>query len=355
MRSRNIRRCWAGVLAVAALAGMANGAAADDLLFPNSDFEQGDLTNWETEGEAFQYQPTLGDNVRVRRKTKAALLRGRYWAGTYERYQGKPGQKAGSAQMDQVQGGLHSKSFVIRRPYIRFLIGGAWSPDVAVQLIVNGGIVRTATGAHGEVMREVFWDVSEWEGQQGLLYIFDRSAGNWGHINVDDFRFAGEVPDRLLFPNSDFELGDLGNWTAEGEAFSGQPLKNQTPEARGDTIPTGPSGKFWLRSVAAKDGGEAAPEKDTAQGVLRSVPFTVKGKVIACRAAGGKGKGLRVEIHVEGAPVEWIRGINEERMRNIAWDVSAYRGKMAEIVVTDEDPEAGAYLSVDDFHYGRIE
>ena len=31
-------------------------------LFENADFEKGDLTNWRASGDAFKYQPTLGDN-----------------------------------------------------------------------------------------------------------------------------------------------------------------------------------------------------------------------------------------------------------------------------------------------------
>ncbi len=42
----------------------------DSLLFPNSDFEQGDLRNWTASGNAFQYQPTMGDNPTARLRMK---------------------------------------------------------------------------------------------------------------------------------------------------------------------------------------------------------------------------------------------------------------------------------------------
>jgi len=355
MHLNGVERWLLGILVVAASAAMANGQTTEDLLFPNSDFEQGDLTNWKADGQAFKDQPTLGDNVKVRRKTKSALLRGKYWVGTFERYQGKPGQKPGDAQGDKMQGGLLSKGFTISRPHISFLIGGCCSEAGGVQLIVNGEIVRMATGAYGEAMREVIWDVSKWQGKQGILHVFDHTAGVWGHLNVDDFRYVDKVPDRLLFPNSDFELGDLGNWTAEGEAFTGQPEKNEASEEPGNISPAQPIGKFWLRSVAVKDGEETKAEEDTAQGVLRSIPFTVKGSLIACRVMGGKGKGLRIEIHAGGKAVEWIRGIGEHNMRSLTWNVSAYRGKLVEIVLIDEEPEAGAYLGVDAFYYGRLD
>ena len=39
-----------------------------DLLFENSDFENGDLTNWTAAGTAFEFQPTKGDNPTARKR-----------------------------------------------------------------------------------------------------------------------------------------------------------------------------------------------------------------------------------------------------------------------------------------------
>ena len=57
--------------------------ADSSLLFANSDFEMGDLTNWTADGNAFDFQPTTGDNPTARgRKTQPSHHQGKFWIGT---------------------------------------------------------------------------------------------------------------------------------------------------------------------------------------------------------------------------------------------------------------------------------
>lgn len=335
-------------------------AVDDDLLFPNSDFEQGDLTNWRTEGEAFQFQPTRGDNVRSRRREWTALPQGRYWIGTYERYQGSKGQKPGAVQKDTPQGGLVSTDFVIREPYIGFLLGGGDSPDLAVQLIVDGKVVYSASPVKSEAMQHVRWDVSAYRDQKAVLYVLDRSSAAWGHINVDDFRFYRERVDDLLFPNSDFELGDLGNWTAEGEAFLHQPTKGDNIAVRRPGKATAaPIGMYWIGSSenyqGKPDQTPGSHQGDAPQGILRSIPFTIRGSTILCRVGGGADAGLKVQLLVNGRPVKWARGTRRERMRPVVWVVNDYLGQTAEIEIQDRSSARWGHVNVDDFRYGRLD
>ncbi len=43
----------------------------------NNDFETGDLTDWEADGEAFDFQPTWGDNPTARNRGQPSDSRGR--------------------------------------------------------------------------------------------------------------------------------------------------------------------------------------------------------------------------------------------------------------------------------------
>lgn len=164
-----------------------HAAHADELLFPNSDFETGTLAGWTAEGAAFQVQPTKGDNPAARNR-ESSNLQGEWWIGGYEKYTGevgRPGEIAG----DQLTGTLTSQAFTIRRPYITFRIGAGNLPgEVGVRLLVDDQPIELATGVDSETMIVVSADVRPYVGKQARLQVFDHASGGWGHINVDDFR-----------------------------------------------------------------------------------------------------------------------------------------------------------------------
>lgn len=347
---------WVVLLALNAAVVAESGQG--DLLFPNSDFEIGDLTNWRMEGEAFQHQPTLGDNALVRVPGNGAQPQGQYWAGTYERYQGKENQKPGDSQGNKPQGGLLSTGFVIEKPYIGFLMSGGSTEETAVQLIVNGLVTHTATGANHPLMHRVFWDVSGYQGEKAMIYLIDRSSAAWGCVNADDFRYYERPQDLLLFPNSDFELGDLTNWTAEGEAFAHQPTKGDNVAARmGGAARANHEGHYWVGTYehfqGKADETPGTTQGDAPKGVLRSIPFTLQGKTIMFRIGGGTDENLSVRLLVEGNAVRTARGDRNEEMQYVVWDVSRYESRSVEIEVVDNSSKAWGHINVDEFRYVR--
>ena len=166
-------------------------ASAKGLLFHNSDFETGDLTNWTPSGDAFDFQPTKGDNPTARRRGQPSMHQGDYWIGTYEKYQGTAGQKPGQTQGDRPTGTLTSASFEISGDHISFLIGGGRRLNaVYVALLVDRKEVLKSTGNNNESMQRVTWDVSSYKGNLASIVICDQHNGGWGHINADDFRYG---------------------------------------------------------------------------------------------------------------------------------------------------------------------
>src|SRR5690606_35494728 len=92
---------------------------------------------------------------------------------------------------DDSTGTLTSQEFLIERKFIGFLIGGGRHPEkLALQLLVDGEVVRSSTGHNdrpggSERLEQESWDVSDLTGKNAVLRIVDEAQGGWGHINVD--------------------------------------------------------------------------------------------------------------------------------------------------------------------------
>jgi hypothetical protein len=159
------------------------------------DFEEGNLRGWTKTGNAFDHQPTLGDNPTARNRGQPSNHQGRYWIGTYEKYQEKDRQKPGDIQGDRPQGILTSAPFTIPQGKLSFLIGGGSTFQTRIELLVQdpieGGIrVFQASGRDTETMHRVEWNLTSYAGKTGRIRIVDASSVGWGHINADDFRFT---------------------------------------------------------------------------------------------------------------------------------------------------------------------
>jgi len=87
---------------------------------------------------------------------------------------------------DQPQGTLASPEFKIERDYISFLIaGGDYERSTCLDLVVDGKVVRSATGRRSDVLSPQSWDARAWRGKNARIVVVDTASGDWGHINVD--------------------------------------------------------------------------------------------------------------------------------------------------------------------------
>ena len=169
----------------------------------NNDFETGDLTDWEEKtGDAFDFQPTYGDNPTARNRGQPSQHQGDWWLGLAEAYQGpdnkfgqKPGDLAGNGKPDLPQGTLTSIEFTIVGETMNFLMGGGNRPwdqanPCCVNLVINDKVERTMTGSNTESMTRREWDVSDLKGKTAQLVVVDNHTGGWGHPNFDDVHQA---------------------------------------------------------------------------------------------------------------------------------------------------------------------
>ncbi|MFO0848566.1 MAG: 2,6-beta-D-fructofuranosidase [Gemmataceae bacterium] len=92
---------------------------------------------------------------------------------------------------DASTGTLTSSPFRVERKYLNFLIGGGKFPGkTCVDLLVDGKVVRTATGPNdrpggSERLDWHTWDVAEFAGKEAVVRVVDAATGGWGHVNFD--------------------------------------------------------------------------------------------------------------------------------------------------------------------------
>ena len=88
-------------------------------------------------------------------------------------------------------GTLTSKPFVIERDFISFWIGGGSHPGkTCINLLVDGKLVATATGANSNRMRQEMFDVRALQGKTARLEIVDQERGAWGNISIAEIVFS---------------------------------------------------------------------------------------------------------------------------------------------------------------------
>ena len=148
-----------------------------------ADFEGRDYGAWEVTGEAFGRGPARGT---LDGQMEVSGYQGRRLVNSF---------RGG----DGATGTLTSPHFVLERPYLNFLIGGGGhAGETCMNLLVDGAVVRTATGPNtepggSEALRWQHWDVSELAGKEARIQIVDARTDGWGHINVDQIVLADEA------------------------------------------------------------------------------------------------------------------------------------------------------------------
>ncbi|MFQ6036519.1 MAG: GH116 family glycosyl hydrolase [Sedimentisphaerales bacterium] len=142
-----------------------------------ADFEGPDYGQWKTSGEAFGTGPAKGTLPKQQRVT------GFLGKGLVNTYLGGDGP----------HGTLTSPRFNVSRKFINFLIGGGnHAGRTCINLLIDGKVVRTATGKNNEKLDWYFWNVQEFEGETAQIQILDKHSGGWGHINIDQIELGDE-------------------------------------------------------------------------------------------------------------------------------------------------------------------
>lgn len=163
-------------------------AESPDIVFAG--FEGADYGAWIAEGTAFGSGPAQ------------RALPGE---GTIRNAEGK-GFATSFHGGDKAQGRLLSPEFTIGRRHIVLLVGGGPFPgEACVNLLVDGKVVRTASGSRGpdeddELLVRTSWDVGDLEGRTARIEAVDRQADLRGHVTLGRIVFT-DAPPAPLRPN----------------------------------------------------------------------------------------------------------------------------------------------------------
>ena len=144
----------------------------------------------------------------------------------------------------------------------------------------------------------------------------------------------------------DFERGSYGEWSASGTAFGSGPAEvSRIPQYQGDV---GGKGRRVVNSHASAPGG-SVEEKDRAQGMLTSKPFTIERDYITFLIGGGAHRDRTcMNLLVDGQAVLSATGANNNRMRPTSWDVRRWQGQSARLQIVDQESGGWGNIGVDD-------
>ena len=149
-----------------------------------ADFESSDYGQWHATGDSFGDGPARG-------AYSVQQLKGFHGKGLVNTYWKKG---------DGPTGTLTSGELTINKKYIHFLVAGGDHPGkTCINLLVDGGVVRTTSGNNSDKMDWVSWDVSEFRGKAAQIQIVDQVNNWWGHIDVDHIVMSDEpLPEKQL-------------------------------------------------------------------------------------------------------------------------------------------------------------
>ena len=143
--------------------------------------------------------------------------------------------------------------------------------------------------------------------------------------------------------NLDFETGTLADWTAEGDAFRGQPIEGDTVHRRRGDMHSRHAGRFWVGTY--ERGG------DSPKGRLTSVPFRVTKPFASFLVGAGSHARTCVELVRKdtGKVVFRASGDDTEDMERVVVDLTDHLGREIVIRLVDGETVGWGHVNFDDF------
>ncbi|HET6251933.1 MAG TPA: PVC-type heme-binding CxxCH protein [Tepidisphaeraceae bacterium] len=145
--------------------------------------------------------------------------------------------------------------------------------------------------------------------------------------------------------NFDFETGTLKDWTATGNAFSGQPMRGDTVAGRRNDMRAGLHGDYWVGSYEVLG--------DDATGTLTSAAFKVTHRWASFLVGGGHWPTTRVELSMadDNKAFFKVSGHDDEEMQPVVVDLEKQLGKEIIIRLVDDQKGPWGHINFDNFAF----
>ncbi|WP_051267584.1 GH116 family glycosyl hydrolase [Nakamurella lactea] len=308
-----------------------------------ADFEQPDYGDWTVTGTAFGAGPvSIAEVPAYMAPTGSLAVTGSRFVTSHD-FRGHPGDVGGA---DSTTGTLTSPPFTLSRKGIRFSLGGGNHPgQTCLNLLVDGQVVRTATGRDEEVLRTGYFDTAEFEGRQARVQLLDGATGAWGHINCDQIVLTDSLPaPDVVF--EDWERESYSPWTTTGDAFGAGPvLESQVPDYMRRFGALGVTGSRFVTSHDFRGHPENA---DGPTGTLTSPVFTVERDYLSIAVGGGSNPAAcAVRVLVDGQVVGSVSGADTEPMVPASIYLGGHRGRQAQIEIVDTASGGWGHINCD--------
>ena len=189
--------------------------AKPDVVF--EDWNKDNYDGWTVEGTAFGARPA--------KKSEAPSYMGSFGEFAGERFVNThiTGSNGSIAERDGQTGKLTSKTFTVERNFINLPIGGgSHKGKTCVNLLVEGKLVQSATGADDNRMNPHTFDVRSLRGKEAAIQIVDDDKGHWGNIGVGPITFSDQ-------PAGADHIETLAGFGTMGLALLGEPAEIATP------------------------------------------------------------------------------------------------------------------------------
>lgn len=300
----------------------------------NPDFENRNLSGWTVLKGNLAKQPTSSNRRDFNKQ-------GNFFVGT-----GETNDKNKPVPFDdKLTGQIQSHPFTVSSNYIKFYIGGGNKPDKLYIALVDhttGAVLCKTTGNNDEFMTPRHWDVRRFRKKRCMIKIVDDSDGVWGHINIDKI-WAADILSEPIFPNSDFEHGDMTGWTTSSHSnFSALP-------SRSKRVDFNQQGIYFIGTCETVNPKDQDGFDDGFVGEIRSQDFVVTSDYIRLLIGGGKGSDAYVALirQRDNRLLHKARGNNDEFMLPHYWDVRNYQGQKCFIKIVDKSKGGWGHINID--------
>lgn len=146
----------------------------------------------------------------------------------------------------------------------------------------------------------------------------------------------------------DFETGNLEPWRVVKGEFGH--IIGSRPKFFHDIGEYNKQGMHYLTTLEAA--ADAVKGEDSQTGVIVSPLFIPESGAMTLRVGGGSGQSTYVALcTADGKEVAFARGINDQVMQKVSWDLRLFAGQKMYFKVVDEATGGWGHITVDDFQF----